>query len=285
MSETWFVEKHTPAAGLTLQVGARLFDAHSRYQHVEVLETGEFGRMLLLDGCVMVTDRDEHVYHEMIVHPPVLAHPRPERLLIIGGGDGGSVREALKHENLRQIDLVEIDGMVVEASRRFFPRLAQGLDDPRVAVHIADGFEHLDRHAAAYDVILVDSMDPVGEAAKLFSTPFFAKVKRSLKAGGIAVFQSESPFYHTAILRDLLAALRRPVRYAAPYLAHIPTYPSGLWSFTFVSDAVDPRTAKPRPPGAWAAQLKYFRPELFRAALVLPNAWRDLEGPPAGAGS
>lgn len=276
MAETWFTEKHTPHAGLTLAVGGRLFDQQSPYQRVEVLETLEFGRMLLLDGCVMVTDRDEFVYHEMIVHPALLAHPRPEQVLIVGGGDGGSVREALRHQAVRSVHLVEIDPVVIDTCRRFFPALSGGLDDPRVTVLVKDGFDHLDAHQGAYDVILVDSMDPVGEAAKLFTSPFFEKVKRALAPGGIAVFQSESPFYHADILRQLMESLRERFRHVAPYLAHIPTYPSGLWSFTFASDAVNPRTCPLRDEPALAAGLKYFHPELFRAAFVTPNYLRQV---------
>jgi spermidine synthase len=271
MAESWFTEKHTPHAGITLAVGGRLFQQQSPYQRVEVLETLEYGRMLLLDGCVMVSDRDEFIYHEMIVHPALLAHPLPERVLIVGGGDGGSVREALRHQAVKSVHLVEIDSVVIDASRRFFPALAKSLDDPRVTVLVKDGFDHLDGHQGAYDVILVDSMDPVGEAAKLFTSPFFEKVKRALAPGGIAVFQSESPFYHTDILRQLMESLRQLFRYVAPYLAHIPTYPSGLWSFTFTSDAVDPKTCLLRNEPALAGGLKYFHPDLFRAAFITPN--------------
>ncbi len=270
----WFTEKHTPHAGITLELGKTLFDRKSAFQRVQVVETLEFGRMLLLDGCVMVTDRDEFVYHEMIVHPALLAHPAPERVLIIGGGDGGSVREALRHSAAREIHLVEIDGMVIDASRQFFPALAGGLDDPRVRVSVADGFAHLDTSPGVYDVILVDSMDPVGEAAKLFTAPFFRKVSAALRPGGIAVFQSESPFYHADILRDLVLAMRRTFKHAAPYLAHIPTYPSGLWSFTFASDAVDPLTVTLREGGPALEGLQYFHPALFPAAFVLPNYFR-----------
>ena len=270
----WFTEKHTPHAGITLELGKTLFDEKSEFQHVQVVETIEYGRMLLLDGCVMVTDRDEFIYHEMITHPALLAHPNPGRVLIIGGGDGGSVREALKHPEAKSIELVEIDGMVIESSRKFFPALTVGLDDPRVTVRVADGFAHLDNHLGTYDVILVDSMDPVGEAAKLFTTPFFQKVKNSLRPGGIAVFQSESPFYHADILRDLVLAMRQTFKHAAPYIAHIPTYPSGLWSFTFASDAVDPLTVKLRSGGPWLNGLKYFHPALFHAAFALPNYFR-----------
>jgi len=276
MAKAWFTEKHTPHAGITLALGGRLFDQKSPYQHVEVVETVEYGRMLLLDGCVMVTDRDEFVYHEMITHPALLAHPKPEQVLIIGGGDGGSVREVLRHRAVRAVHLVEIDQVVIDASRQFFPALAKDLDDSRVKVLVKDGFDHLDNHQSAYDVILVDSMDPVGEAAKLFTSPFFAKVKAALKPGGIAVFQSESPFYHTDILRQLLASMKTIFRHVAPYLAAIPTYPSGLWSFTFASDAVNPLTCTLRSEPALADGLKYFHPDLFRAAFVTPNYVRQI---------
>lgn len=271
----WFTEKHTPHAGITLELGKTLFDGKSGFQRVQVVETREYGRMLLLDGCVMVTDRDEFAYHEMIVHPALLAHPKPERVLIVGGGDGGSVREALKHPEAKAIELVEIDGMVIDASRAWFPALTAGLDDPRVKVMVADGFAHLDTHKAAYDVILVDSMDPVGPAARLFTIPFFRKVKTALRPGGIAVFQSESPFYHAEVLGQLVKDMRKVFKHAAPYTAHIPTYPSGLWSFTFASDAVDPLKARLRPGGKWLDGLKYFHPALFAAAFQLPNYFRQ----------
>jgi spermidine synthase len=270
MSEDWFLEKHTPYAGLSLAVTARLLDQHSEFQHIEVLECPEYGRVLLLDGCVMLTDRDEHVYHEMIAHPPLLLHPSPRRVLIVGGGDGGSVREVLRHDAVERVELVEIDGAVIEAARKFFPAVSARLDDPRVSIHCQDGFEYLDAHQGSYDVILVDSIDPVGEAAKLFTRPFYAKVRAALRKGGCAVFQSESPFYSTEVLAEVQEKLRTLFRHVAPYTAHIPTYPSGLWSFTFVSDAIEPRTASPRGEPPFLDALQYFTPELLRASFALP---------------
>ena len=270
MPEDWFLEKHTPYAGLSLAVSARLHDQHSDFKHIEVLDTPEYGRVLLLDGCVMLTDRDEHVYHEMIVHPALLLHPRPRRVLIIGGGDGGSVREALRHTELERIVLVEIDEAVIDTARRYFPALTAGLDDPRVAVHCEDGFTYLDAHRGQYDLIVVDSIDPVGEAAKLFTSAFYEKVRDGLRKGGCAVFQTESPFYSTEVLAQVQERMRTLFRHVAPYLAHIPTYPSGLWSFTFASDAIDPLNAALQRNPAFLAELKYLTPELLRAAFVLP---------------
>jgi spermidine synthase len=226
--------------------------------------------VLLLDGCVMLTDRDEFVYHEMIVHPALLMHPQPRDVLIVGGGDGGSVREALRHDTVRRVELVEIDAAVIDVSRRFFPALVTGLDDPRVAIHCEDGFAYLDGHRGQYDFIIVDSIDPVGEAAKLFTTEFYAKVKAALRAGGCAVFQTESPFYSTEVLAQVQQHLGGLFRHVAPYLAHIPTYPSGLWSFTFASDALDPRTAPLVRQPPFLGELKYLTPGLVRAAFVLP---------------
>ena len=278
MSEDWFIEKHTPHAGLSLAVAKRLHDQQSAFQHIEVLECPEYGRVMLLDGCVMVTDRDEFVYHEMIVHPALLMHPAPRDVLIIGGGDGGSVREVLRHDAVQRVHLVEIDAAVIETARTYFPALAAKLDDPRAAIHCEDGFVYLDDHRSSYDVILVDSIDPVGEGAKLFTSHFYEKVKAALRPGGCAVFQTESPFYSTDVLAEVQAHMRSLFRYVAPYLANIPTYPSGLWSFTFVSDALDPRTAPMQREPAFLADLHYLNPELLRAAFVLPNYVRRRMG-------
>ena len=270
MSETWFVEKHTPYAGLTLAVKARLYDARSLFQRIEVLDTHEYGRTLLLDGCVMLTDRDEFIYHEMIVHPALLCHPNPERVAIVGGGDGGSVREALKHPQVQSVHLVEIDPMVTEVSRKFFPALSSALDDPRVEVHVADGFSYLETRPNTYDVILVDSIDPKGEAAKLFSPSFFERAKGALRRGGILVQQTESPFYDTWVMLQVVSGQKALFRNVAAFLAFIPTYPSGLWSFSFASDVVNPRTAQLRTDLPFLSSLKYFTPEIFRAAFTLP---------------
>ncbi len=270
MDEGWFFEKHSPHAGLSLAVKERLYEAQTPFQRLEVLDTFEYGRMLVLDGCVMLTERDEFIYHEMIVHPALLTHAAPEQVLIVGGGDGGSVREVLKHPTVRAVRLVEIDRMVIDASREYFPALSAGLDDPRVEVLVADGFDHLERASAAYDVIIVDSVDPVGEAAKLFSAPFYGHARHALREGGIFVCQSESPFYNGNVLVDVIEKLGALYAHAAPYLAHIPTYPSGLWSFCFASDAVNPETAQPRSDPELTGGLRYFTPALFRAAFTKP---------------
>ena len=271
MPDNWFLEKHTPHAGLSLAYSRRLHDEQTPFQHIEVFETREYGRLLTLDGYVMLTDRDEFVYHEMITHVPLFAHGAPREVLIIGGGDGGTLRECLKHEGVRRATLVEIDGRVMEVSRQYFPQLAVALDDPRAKVLVADGFEHLRGMEDSYDVVLCDSIDPVGEAAKLFTAEFYGLVHRALRPGGVAAFQTESPFYSGKVLGEVVQALSTHFRHVAPYLAAIPTYPSGLWSFTFASDTVDPRSVEAPTDAPLLAGLQYYTPPLFRAAFTLPR--------------
>ena len=271
MSDNWFTEKHTPHAGISLSYKEKLHEEQSHFQRIEVLDTDEYGRMLVLDGCVMLTDRDEFVYHEMIVHPAMLTHPDPRSILIVGGGDGGSVREVLKHAEVEQVHLVEIDEAVITTSRKFFPALTTGLDDPRVSIFCEDGFAFLEAREASYDIILVDSIDPVGEAAKLFTASFYAKVKAALKPGGTGVFQTEAPFYSTKVLGEVRDALSPGFAHVAHYLAFIPTYPTGLWSFTFASDRINPAREELLRKPAFLESLNYFNPDVFKAAFVLPN--------------
>lgn len=287
MTEDWFTEKHTRHAGIILRVSERLYDERSPYQRVEVVDTPEYGRVLLLDHAIMFTERDEFIYHEMLVHPPVLCHGRPERVLIVGGGDGGTVRELLKHEAVRHITLVEIDGLVIDTCRRFFPALSAGLDDPRVEIQVADGFAYLDAHPGAFDLILVDSTDPVpllpegepGPALQLFTPEFYGKLRRSLRPGGVVTFQSENPFYNGDILSRMHRELRERFSVVDAYLANIPTYPGGLWSFTMASREVDPHRAAMPAALPFQDTLRYFHPALFSAALTLPGYIQELIRP------
>jgi spermidine synthase len=185
----------------------------------------------------------------------------------------------LKHESARSIILVEIDGMVVDVCRRFFPALAAALDDPRVEVRIQDGFEYLDAHEAAFDVILVDSTDPMplavegapGPAERLFTPRFYEKLRRALRPGGLVALQSENPFYNGAVLAAMHRDLRAVFAKVSLYLAHIPTYPAGFWSFTVASDTRDLHEPWPRPFPAWGESLRYFQPGMFPGALALPR--------------
>ncbi|MGH7424152.1 MAG: polyamine aminopropyltransferase, partial [Candidatus Methylomirabilales bacterium] len=210
---------------------------------------------------------------EMITHVPLTTHPQPREVLVIGGGDGGTVREILKHAEVRRVRLVEIDERVVAAARRFLPGLSQALDDPRAEVLIADGAEYLRALRGACDVILVDSTDPVGPAVKLFEADFYRAVHDALAPEGLFVAQSKSPYLDRGLIRDLLGIVRSLFPVALLYTAAIPTYPSGLWSFVLGSKVHHPLTFDE----ARAEKLKtrYYSPEIHRSAFVLPREIRD----------
>lgn len=265
--------------GLTFGVREILFSQQSDFQHVQVLETDAFGRLLTLDGLVMVTDRDEFVYHEMIVHPAMCLLRAPKRALVIGGGDGGTVREILRYESIEQVDLVEIDGVVIDAARRFFPKISAALDHPRLNVHVADGIDFVRRAAeGTYDFVVVDSTDPVGIAEGLFGEAFYRDCVRIMTPQGILVSQSESPFDHAfqgsiRQAHDLLAGL---FGRAFMYLASIPTYPLGLWSFLMATRQLHPlddydAAEASRRLVPFADALQYYNPDVHRAAFALPN--------------
>lgn len=265
--------------GITFGVDRVLFDRQSAYQRVQVLETDAFGRLLTLDGLVMLTERDEFVYHEMIAHPALCLLPHPRRVLIVGGGDGGTLREVLRHATVEQVDLVEIDEVVIEASRAFFPALSVAFDDPRARIHVADGVAFVQQaQAASYDLIIVDATDPVDFAEGLFGEAFYRDCARILTADGILVTQSESPFDPTfqRSIQAAYAMLGRIFGRVYMYLAHIPTYPMGLWSFTLASKRLHPvehfdfkRAVDRLAP--FAEQLRYYNATLHRAAFALPS--------------
>jgi spermidine synthase len=276
--ELWFTEQEQDRLRLSLKVENVLFRGVSEFQAVEVLETAAYGRMLVLDGCVMCTDRDEFVYHEMIAHIPALLHAAPKKVVVIGGGDGGTVRELLKHKAVEKIVLCEIDAMVVDSARKYFPALASGLADPRVEVRIGDGVAYMRELENEVDIVVVDSTDPIGPGEGLFSGEFYRSVARSLRKGGIMVAQSESPWYE----RDALIRIHKNIsagfahRYS--YVGSIPTYPRGLWSWTMASATpLDPESL--RKPSARFERisrgLKYLTPGLAAGAFDLPPFYRE----------
>lgn len=273
----WFTERQTPDLSLSLRVTETLWREETPYQNLLVAQTAAFGRLLVLDGTVQLTERDEFFYHEMLAHVPLAAHPRPRRVLVIGGGDGGTVREIVRHRSVEHVDLVEIDEAVVRASRTYFPGLSAGLDDPRVTVHAEDGIAFVRRAAPqSYDVVLVDSTDPVGPAVGLFGAPFYASIARALGPDGIVAAQSESPLLNADLIGSLAAAMRTAFRTVALYLCPVPTYPSGQWSFLAASQSAtlaEPQADRALPPG-----LRYYSPEVHRAAFVLPPYARALLG-------
>ena len=272
--ELWFTEKQTPALGLTCKVRRTLLEEQTPYQHLAILETEQFGRMLVLDGMVQTTEKDEFVYHEMIAHVALNTHPNPRRVAVIGGGDGGTVREVLKHRSVEQVVLIEIDRRVVEACREYLPSISCALSDPRVEVRVADGVEHIRSAENEYDVVLIDSTEPVGCAVGLFSAPFYRDVARALREDGIMVAQTESPFVNQDVIRRSNAGIRASFPITRLYLASIPTYPSGLWSFTLGSKRYDPLEVDPAsiPP----LETRYYTPHIHHAAFRLPRFVEEL---------
>jgi spermidine synthase len=224
--------------------------------------------MLLLDGLVMTTEKDEFIYHEMITHVPHSAHPNPEKILIIGGGDGGTVREALKHDSVKEVVLVEIDGRVIEASRKYLPTISCALDDPRVTVKVDDGIRFVQENADAFDVVIVDSTDPIGPAEGLFNREFYQNVFHTLKPGGIMTAQCESPFMNGDFIKSMKGIVGSIFPVSKFYLAHIPTYPSGTWCFLCGSKDVDPEEVQRDP--LKGKSLKYYSKNVHKAAFQLP---------------
>ena len=225
--------------GVAIEREETLFKDKSEFQDVEIFKSKGLGNVLTLDGLMMTTERDEFFYHEMISHIPLIAHKNPENILVIGGGDGGTVREVLKHNSVKSVEMCEIDGMVIEASKKFLPTIACKLDDPKVKVYVEDAIEFIKNKKNCYDVVLIDSTDPMGPGEGLFTEEFYTNVKNSLREGGIVVPQSESPFANVVEMGKMYKLLRKVFKNVAPYCGPIPTYPGGYWSWAFCSDEVE----------------------------------------------
>ncbi|MCB9229261.1 MAG: polyamine aminopropyltransferase [Deltaproteobacteria bacterium] len=231
----WYTESYGDSLKYSFACKNVLFDEQSPYQRVQVFETQAYGRMLVIDECVMLTDDDEFVYHEMISHIPACYHKDPRVAVVIGGGDGGTVRELLKYPGIEKVVLCEIDKMVVDASRQFFPGVAGKLDDPRVDLRIGDGVAYIQELKNFADLIIVDSTDPVGPGEGLFTKAFYQSVRNALKPGGLMVAQSESPWDKPEFLRRIYDNIAGGFSYIRPYIAPVPTYPRGCWSWMLAS--------------------------------------------------
>lgn len=270
----WFTEYQTKDQGLTLKVNKTLHTEQTEFQKLDMIETEQWGNMLLLDDMVMTSVKDEFVYHEMIAHVPLFTHPHPENVLVVGGGDGGVIREILKHSNVKKATLVDIDGKVIEYSKKFLPEIAGKLDDPRVEVKVGDGFMHIAESENEYDVILVDSTEPVGPAVNLFTSGFYAGISKALRADGLFVAQSDNPWFK----QDLIRTVQREVKEIFPitrlYIANVPTYPSGMWTFTIGSKKYDPLEVSDDQ--FFEIDTKYYTKDLHKAAFVLPKFVKDL---------
>jgi spermidine synthase len=276
--DLWYTEKHTDAAGMTLRVRKSLFSGESEFQKLDIVETDEYGRMMLLDGLVMVTERDEFIYHDMITHPAMFTHPAAKKVLVIGGGDGGAIREIVRHPGVELAVLCEIDGLVIEKSIELLPSMACEIDgsNPRVKLHVDDGIAYIREHQDEFDIILVDSTDPIGPAVGLFEGDFYRTVFGALKEDGIMVAQSESPLYHADIQKEMYRNLRAVFPIVEMYQAFIPTYPSGFWSFAFASKRYHPVRDFDRERAAQRPfHSRYYNEDLHLGAFMLPTFARE----------
>jgi len=272
--ELWFTEYQTRGLALSFRVKRTLEHFKSKFQDILVLETEEFGRMLVLDGCVMTTERDEFIYHEMLVHPSMMLHPSPRHVLIIGGGDGGALREVLRYKEVEKSIMVELDEEVVRISKQYLPSIASAFDDPRADVLFYDGAKFVrECKDGSFDIVIVDSTDPVGSAEVLFSKEFYSEIKRILRPNGIVVTQSESPFLHFEFLKKFHSMLRSIFLKVKLYTASVPTYPSGFWSFTIATDSPLSKTPFRKEPDG----LKFFNSKMLNHIFVLPNFLKDFE--------
>ena len=229
----WITEDNGNLA-ISYRVKETIHEEQTDFQHLTVVDTYDFGRMLFLDGFVMTSIKDEFVYHEMITQPAVNTHQNPEKVLIIGGGDGGAVRELVKHPKVKQITLVEIDGRVIENSKKYLPEIAASYDDPKVTVLVDDGIKHIKENKNFYDIIIIDSTDPIGPAEGLFSGEFYRNVSEALKEDGIMVAQTESPFADDKLIKRIHQDLQGIYPLVKLYLAYIPTYPTGMWTLSLI---------------------------------------------------
>lgn len=240
IDKSWFFEEHKKTLRVGFKVKKVLFDQKSQFQSVKIVETEAYGNMLINDDIVMTCERDEFIYHEMISHVPLFTHPHPQNVLIIGGGDGGTAREVLKHPSLKKCVMVEIDSLVVEACRKHLKVTSQSLDHPLLDLKIEDGAAYVSGQKNFFDVIIVDSSDPIGPAEILFGKEFYKNVFEALKPDGLVVAQGESFLYEMDVQRRLLHNVKDLFDKVGFYNYGNLTYPGSNWSFLFASKKYHP---------------------------------------------
>ena len=272
--ELWFNEMHTDTVKMSIRVNRQLFSERSPYQRIDIFESPEFGRFLTIDGYMMLTERDEFIYHEMITHVPMAINPDIKRVLVVGAGDGGVARELSRYPGIESIEIVEIDEAVVRACREHLPQTACGFDDGRVKIHYEDGMRFIRRFENAFDLIIVDSTDPVGPGESLFTHEFYGSCFKAMTDAGIMVNQHESPFYENdaAAMKKAHRRIKKSFGIAKVYQAHIPTYPSGHWLFGFASKKFHPTRDLSRE--RWEAlgiKTRYYNTNLHVGAFCLPT--------------
>ena len=269
----WFSEicPMWQGVALSLEIEEVLYSQKSRYQQIDLFQTRNFGKMLVLDGIIQLTEPDEFAYHEMLAHVPLFAHPDPKSVLVVGGGDGGIIREVGRHACIESIDFCEIDEEVVKVAKQFLPGIACGFDDPRVTMHIKDGNVHVHEQKNRYDVIIVDSSDPIGPGEVLFEAPFYKALKSALKPGGVVATQGESFFLHQDCVLKLVSMTKELFPRQGYSYTLVPTYPGGHIGICIGSLGPDPeKPGRSIDPGL-QEQLQYYSPRIHQASFVLPH--------------
>ena len=277
--ENGYYHEITPAGfGIAIKAGKVLFSDKSDFQKVEIFETdSQLGRVLTLDDLMMTTEGDEFHYHEMIAHIPMMHHKCPKSVLVIGGGDGGTVREVLKHKTVERVVLCEIDGMVIEACKKYLPTIACELDNPKVEICVADAIEYIKDKKNEFDIVLIDSTDPMGPGEGLFTEEFYTNVKNSLKEGGIVAAQSESPVVNKEEIKKMYNLLKKVFPICSTYTSNIPTYPGGYWAWAFCSETVKPLSyfADDRYEDI-VKSCKIYNKDYHNSRFALPNYLKEL---------
>jgi spermidine synthase len=272
--ELWYTEKHTDTVDFSIKVQEHLYTAKSPFQQIDFFRSEEFGVFFTLDGLMMVNEKDEFIYHDMITHVAMATNPEIKSVLVIGGGDGGTVRELTRYSSIEKIDMVEIDEMVVRACQKYLPITASQLEDERVSLYFQDGLEFIHGKEAVYDLILVDSTDPIGPGEGLFSEAFYKDCYKALSNKGILVNQHESPYYsnYAKEMKRSHNKINKIFPISKVYQFHMPTYPSGHWLFGFASKALDPiNDFKAEKWKAFGIKTKYYNTDLHKGAFALPT--------------
>jgi spermidine synthase len=275
-NSNWVDEIMDDYMKISYKIKDTLFSKKSEYQQVDIVETEGYGRMLLNDGLVMISERDEFSYHDMISHVPMFIHPNPVKVLVIGGGDGGTVREVIRHPEVKTCYLVEIDSAVVDGCKEFIPQTSKALDDQRVTVKIEDGVKFVATTDEKFDVILIDSTDPIGPATPLFGEEFYTNVKKILNKDGIVVAQGESPFYEIETQKKMLGLMSKIFKHTHIYNYSNITYPGGMWSFWYGSDSLCPiKNFDPKRVEKSGLKFSYYNANLHTASFALPQFMTD----------
>jgi spermidine synthase len=279
MSE-WFEEQLEINSGRSVKIMIKqlLESYRSPFQKIDIYETVPYGRMLVHDNVIMLTEFDESHYHEMISHVALNVHPAPQRVLIIGGGDGGTLREVLKHKEVQTAHLCEIDADVIRLCQKYFPGISAGFQDSRTEIFCEDGAEFIKKRKNYYSIIIVDSSDPIGPAEVLFKENFYRDMFNALTEDGIVITQSESFHFHQAIIKQIATFCRKIFSIYHYYYALVPTYPSGMIGFSFCSKKYDPLVDIKMEKIQRLNSLKYYNPGIHKASFALPQSFLQFLG-------